>query len=406
MSDQELEARVHALEAQLDDLRRRLAETELDDWKARIDQLEVQAHLAKMDADDELEPLLEQMRNRLLDARAQFDKAGSAAGGALEHRHRRRAQRGEGSRRRPGRGRPQGHAEPLTRHVRTWSGAGSRRALTARRTTPPWLSSIVVPIDGSDLSKTALPVGEQLARALGSTLTLLTSGLGQHGGGAPGRPRRPRPRSSTCPTEVSVVPDTFPATAISHAVAGTDDAVVMATHGRSGIGKALLGSVAEDLLKVTERPVLLLGPSASPLPDHHRRRHGRLHRRRRHLGGDPPPRRPLGRRPSSLSVRVVSVTKADGTPHGSLTHDELPGPRWRPPPTCSGPRASPPRSRPSPATTRPRALVEFAKHLPAAMLAMSTHARTGWDRTALGSVAMKVVHDSPCPVLVQQPAHD
>lgn len=67
MSDQELEARVHALEAQLDDLRRRLAETELDDWKARIDQLEVQAHLAKMDADDELEPLLEQMRNRLLD---------------------------------------------------------------------------------------------------------------------------------------------------------------------------------------------------------------------------------------------------------------------------------------------------------------------------------------------------
>jgi phage shock protein A len=83
MSDQELEARVHALESQLDDLRRRLAETELDDWKARIDQLEVQAHLAKMDADDELEPLLEQMRNRLLDARAQFDKAGSAAGGAL-----------------------------------------------------------------------------------------------------------------------------------------------------------------------------------------------------------------------------------------------------------------------------------------------------------------------------------
>jgi hypothetical protein len=83
MSDQELEARVHALEAQLDDLRRRLAETELDDWKARIDQLEVQAHLAKMDADDELAPLLEQMRNRLLDARSQFDKAGSAAGSAL-----------------------------------------------------------------------------------------------------------------------------------------------------------------------------------------------------------------------------------------------------------------------------------------------------------------------------------
>jgi phage shock protein A len=83
MSDQDLEARVHALEAQLDDLRRRLAENELDDWKARIDQLEVQAHLAQMDADDQLQPLLEQMRNRWLDAKAQFDKASSAAGGAV-----------------------------------------------------------------------------------------------------------------------------------------------------------------------------------------------------------------------------------------------------------------------------------------------------------------------------------
>jgi len=83
MGDEGLEARVHALESELDDLRRRLAETELDDWKARIDQLEVQAHLGKMDADDQLRPLLDQMRNRLLDARTQFDKAGSAAGSAL-----------------------------------------------------------------------------------------------------------------------------------------------------------------------------------------------------------------------------------------------------------------------------------------------------------------------------------
>ena len=71
MGDEGLEARVHALES------------ELDDWKARIDQLEVQAHLGKMDADDQLRPLLDQMRNRLLDARTQFDKAGSAAGSAL-----------------------------------------------------------------------------------------------------------------------------------------------------------------------------------------------------------------------------------------------------------------------------------------------------------------------------------
>jgi hypothetical protein len=80
---QGLEARVHALEADLDALRRRLAESELDEWKARIDQLEVQAHLAKLEGDERLQPLVEQLRNRWLDAKAQFDKAGSAAGGAL-----------------------------------------------------------------------------------------------------------------------------------------------------------------------------------------------------------------------------------------------------------------------------------------------------------------------------------
>jgi hypothetical protein len=83
MTDEALEARLHALEGQLDDLRRRLAESELDDWKARIDHLEVQAHLAQLEADGHLAPLLDQMRNRYLDARSQFDRAGSAAGGAV-----------------------------------------------------------------------------------------------------------------------------------------------------------------------------------------------------------------------------------------------------------------------------------------------------------------------------------
>ncbi|HEY6533863.1 MAG TPA: hypothetical protein VIY72_16260 [Acidimicrobiales bacterium] len=83
MTDEGLEARLHALEGQLDDLRHRIAESELDDWKARIDHLEVQAHLAQLEADGQLAPLLEQMRNRYLDARTQFDRAGSAAGDAV-----------------------------------------------------------------------------------------------------------------------------------------------------------------------------------------------------------------------------------------------------------------------------------------------------------------------------------
>ncbi len=46
------------------------------------------------------------------------------------------------------------------------------------------------------------------------------------------------------------------------------------------------------------------------------------------------------------------------------------------------------------------AIVQSAHDLPATLLAMTTHARTGIAHTALGSVAMDVVHHSPCPVLV------
>ena len=262
------------------------------------------------------------------------------------------------------------------------------------------LSSIVVPLDGSDLSKTALPVGAQLARALGSTLTLLTSGWGStveelEAGLAAEATRL------DVPTSVSVVPDTFPATAISHAVAGGDDAVVMATHGRSGIGKALLGSVAEDVLKATERPVLLLGPSASQLPTI--------------TGGvmivstdgSPTsgaivPRAALWAKALELSVHVVSVTRADGTPMGELTHDELVD-RMEQIAGVFRAEGVAVDVETLTGTDPAAALVELARHLPAAMIAMSTHARTGWGRTALGSVAMKVVHDSPCPVLVQKP---
>ena len=96
------------------------------------------------------------------------------------------------------------------------------------------------------------------------------------------------------------------------------------------------------------------------------------------------------------------MTKADGTPIGPLDHAGL---------TAHLDEATalfraegiPVESESLAGRDPASALVDLATQLPAAMIAMSTHARTGWNRTALGSVAMKVVHDSPCPVLVQRP---
>lgn len=43
------------------------------------------------------------------------------------------------------------------------------------------------------------------------------------------------------------------------------DLVVMSTHGRSGIGRLFLGSVAESVLRATHVPILLLRPSGAPV---------------------------------------------------------------------------------------------------------------------------------------------
>jgi hypothetical protein len=83
MSDQDVEARLSALEEQLASLRSELAEGQLEEWKTRIDQLEVQAHLGQMEARDEVEPFLDLMRNRWLEARSQMDRMGGAAGDAV-----------------------------------------------------------------------------------------------------------------------------------------------------------------------------------------------------------------------------------------------------------------------------------------------------------------------------------
>jgi nucleotide-binding universal stress UspA family protein len=50
-----------------------------------------------------------------------------------------------------------------------------------------------------------------------------------------------------------------------------------------------------------------------------------------------------------------------------------------------------------------RAIVDYARTQAISLLALSTHGRTCCARVAIGSTASKVVHDSPCPVLMMRP---
>lgn len=50
------------------------------------------------------------------------------------------------------------------------------------------------------------------------------------------------------------------------ATATPDSMIVMATHGRGGLGRMLLGSVAEAVLKASANPVLLVGEHCRTVP--------------------------------------------------------------------------------------------------------------------------------------------
>lgn len=79
-----LEAKIDALQAKQLALHQQLADAQLEQWRARIDDLEVQIHLAAMDANDRLAPMLDRLRNTWLDARNQVEGSAGTATAVAE----------------------------------------------------------------------------------------------------------------------------------------------------------------------------------------------------------------------------------------------------------------------------------------------------------------------------------
>ncbi len=147
------------------------------------------------------------------------------------------------------------------------------------------LKSILVPLDGSELAQRALPVAEHLAEA-GSVRLTLTSVL-------PGVVLLEYPREDVeSERDVGSYLDTIahrlkdrglqvetsaprgdPASSILAQVDCTHaDVIVMATHGRSGLGRWLYGSVADEVLRRAPVPVILVPPDTEPWPANRRPR--------------------------------------------------------------------------------------------------------------------------------------
>jgi nucleotide-binding universal stress UspA family protein len=153
----------------------------------------------------------------------------------------------------------------------------------------PRYRRILVPLDGTELSETALPHAEALARLAGAELVVLRAYLppaepAPSPGLLVGVNRRALERAMTdgrnmrhaseryleaiaegledSDVEVTTVPIEGAAgeAIVREATAREVDLIVMATHARHGVGRLLAGSVAEHVLHHTTIPVYLVHP--------------------------------------------------------------------------------------------------------------------------------------------------
>lgn len=147
----------------------------------------------------------------------------------------------------------------------------------------PAIRRVLVPLDGSPLSETALLPAARLARGLGAAVVLVrvpgvnvTVGSpyppAAGGAGAPGAGEQSREAGAYLSSvaerlrgdgvEVAGVEvrEGSPAATILELAREQADVIAMATHGRGGVKRWLLGSVSDKVVRGADMPVLLTRP--------------------------------------------------------------------------------------------------------------------------------------------------
>ncbi len=148
------------------------------------------------------------------------------------------------------------------------------------------INNILIPLDGSELSKLALPVGAELAAKLKSSITLFqmahtiypyisgnyidTTNYDQInknlremiGNEMFTVEKNLKEKGVMVNTAITTGTDAASEIILASKEKGID-LVLMSTHGRSGLGHWVLGSVAEKVLRYSEVPLLLVNARAS-----------------------------------------------------------------------------------------------------------------------------------------------
>jgi nucleotide-binding universal stress UspA family protein len=282
------------------------------------------------------------------------------------------------------------------------------------------LHEILIPLDGSAEAESVLPYLIDVARKFNSRVHVLGVGIGR-------KTRRVNRliEDYINRTANKLHSDNIKAELVIRYGAAADkildftaeqeiDLIIMATHGRSGITRWWMGSVAEKVISEATAPVLLVRsqrPRKTGTSDKLNLPHKILAPLDgSDIGESALPYAEAIASSSRGSINLLQVISPPGTVEANL----LGGPDWRKfvkamhdagedylKGIAERLNSKNIKVTYEIATGDPAdKIVEYATNIRASMVAMSTHGRTGITRWVLGSVADKVLHGARIPILL------
>ncbi len=271
------------------------------------------------------------------------------------------------------------------------------------------MTVIVVPLDGSAFADRALRPACSLAARGGARVLLVNCAGDDPDVGQQHLDDRADLFADVVPVGTRVLSDADPVQGILVTVAGEPDATLcMATHGRGGLLSSVMGSVAKRVVSRSTRPLVLVGPQCRTaiLPGER----GRLIACSdgSEFSNAIVPIADSWCARYELEPCLVEVVPPDEdvafegqTPRHRLADAAL----RRLEQLATRVTSS---SRPVRATVlhgaASDAIAHHADRLPAALIAVTSHGRSGLRDVLLGSVAADVVRCAPCPVLLARPS--
>lgn len=128
------------------------------------------------------------------------------------------------------------------------------------------IETILVPLDGSEFAERALEAAGPLAHASGARIVLVTvladtTHLADGGEAYVQRRATESAERFGVETSARAVEGHTVETLLNVIRESGADLVVMTTHGRGGLRRAWIGSVADALVRALDRPLLLIGPA-------------------------------------------------------------------------------------------------------------------------------------------------